>query len=225
MGLQEGRVRGGGRTPAAVRRPPPGPGPAWPRSGGRGGYPKRRVSPTDGAGTLWAGVLGRERWGGWVDGIRSRESLRPGSGRGDRGEGPRTPSPRSIHAAEIGRLSLRAGHARRPCSHAARPMPDIWELGGGRAERPPPPGEGQARPSLRAGRGASCSFEQGKQSLTWPEAPGVSQDWEGRARPPPTPGPSLRPLPPRGGSGGRSLRLCRPGPLEVSWLRWGVVCV
>lgn len=56
----------------------PGSGPAWPRSGGRGGYPERRVSPTDGAGTLWVGGFGRERWGGWVDGIRSLESLRLG---------------------------------------------------------------------------------------------------------------------------------------------------
>ncbi|XP_031239914.1 collagen alpha-2(I) chain-like [Mastomys coucha] len=46
------------------------------------------------------------------------------------------------------------------------------------------------RSVLRAGPGASCSFVRGERALTWPEAPRVSQDWAGRLRPPPTPGPA-----------------------------------
>lgn len=171
-----------------------GTGPRWPP------HSHSRAEAAHGAGDRVAGVWGREpKFSAFSTGI------------GPRGRGVRS-GERGLRA---GVRSVGPGLWAEVCGGPGRPQPrptPARRKRGFPQSRPPTPpagaassagywggGEGGALLTHRglrsvsgppAGPGGGCSLEKDERALTWPEAPGVSQDWAGRLRPPPTPGPS-----------------------------------
>lgn len=209
--FRKSRSAGEAARPGPCEDRPRGPGPRG-RVWGPGRWPKLRVcdSPTwgipDGSGSL-------AETGGRPGGVgQDRKSSHPGRApaAGDWGLAPLTPPLRCT-------AERKSAFSRAPCPQGllARGAADAGDRGQGGAFLP----RGRTRSAVPAALGTGHGLEKGKLCLTWLEAPGVSQDWEGgRLRPRP---PRPRRRPPHSSW----LPGCRSGPSEVACRRLGLVAM